>query len=156
MDLSRPDALEIALGNLAPFDALICLGPGTPLRALDELTPAQLQEDFAGKLFGQIEALRVARGLMREGVVLLTGGAAPEIDGGSGGTAVNASLAAFVTAARRELPEGIRAHVVAPGWVTESIPPGWDIPHSTPAAKVAAAYRHALTTPDAPAVITIP
>ncbi|MGW1340934.1 hypothetical protein ACWCOV_07750 [Kribbella sp. NPDC002412] len=93
---------------------------------------------------------------MSGGVVLLTGGAAPELEGGSGGTAVNAALAAFVTAARRELPSGVRAHVVAPGWVTESIPAGWDIPHSTPAAEVAAAYRYALTDPEAPAVVTVP
>jgi NADP-dependent 3-hydroxy acid dehydrogenase YdfG len=93
---------------------------------------------------------------MTNGVVVLTGGAAPELDGGSGGTAVNAALAAFITAARRELLKSIRAHVVSPGWVTESIPPNWDIPTSTPAAAVAAAYLHTLTTPDAPAVITVP
>jgi len=92
---------------------------------------------------------------MANGVVLLTGGAAPDLDGGSGGTAVNAALAAFVTAARRELPDGIRAHVIAPGWVTESIPPDWDIPHSIPAAEVAATYRHALISPDAPAVLAV-
>ncbi|MFG1818461.1 hypothetical protein ACGFIF_32175 [Kribbella sp. NPDC049174] len=126
VDLSKPESLKGALGTLMPFDALICLGPGTPLRPLDELSPAQLQADFAGKLFGQIEALRVAARLMTNGVVVLTGGAAPDLDGGSGGTAVNAALAAFITAARRELP--VRAHVVAPGWVSESIPPDWDIP----------------------------
>ncbi|MFG1627944.1 NAD-dependent epimerase/dehydratase family protein [Kribbella sp. NPDC049227] len=156
VDLSRPESLEDALAALAPFDALVCLGPGTPLRPLGELTPAQLQTDFAGKLFGQIEALRVAATVMTNGVVVLTGGAAPELDGGSGGTTVNAALAAFITAARRELPEGIRAHVVSPGWVTESIPPDWDVPNSTPAAVVAAAYLHTLTNPSAPAVITVP
>jgi len=156
MNLSKPDSLEVALGTLAPFDALICLGPGTPLRPLAELTPAQVQADFAGKLFGQIEALRVAAKLMVNGVVLLTGGAAPDLDGGSGGTAVNAALAAFVTAAQRELPDGIRAHVVAPGWVTESVPPDWDVPHSVPAAEVASTYRHALTTSAVPAVLTVP
>jgi NAD(P)-dependent dehydrogenase (short-subunit alcohol dehydrogenase family) len=156
VDLSKPESLEVALGTLVLFDALICLGPGTPLRPLAELTPAQLQADFAGKLFGQLEALRVAARLMTKGVVLLTGGAAPNLDGGSGGTAVNAALAAFVTAAQRELPNGIRAHLIAPGWVTESIPPDWNIPHSIPAAEVAAAYRHALSTPDAPAVLPVP
>jgi hypothetical protein len=72
------------------------------------------------------------------------------------GTAVNAALAAFVSVAQRELPDGVRAHVVAPGWVTESIPPDWDIPNSIPAAEVAATYRHALATPDASAVLTVP
>ncbi|MFI7060321.1 hypothetical protein ACIBL3_05005 [Kribbella sp. NPDC050124] len=98
--------MEVALGKLVPFEALICLGPGTPLRALGELTPAQVQADFAGKLFGQIEALRVAAGLMTRGVVLLTGGAAPNLEGGSGGTAVNAALAAFVTARGGSCPTG--------------------------------------------------
>ena len=103
-----------------------------------------------------VEALRIAAGMMTNGVVLLTGGAAPDLDGGSGGTAVNAALAAFVTAARRELPDGVRAHVIAPGWVTESIPPDWDIPHSVPAAEVASTYRHALATSAVPAVLTVP
>ncbi|TCO19187.1 hypothetical protein EV652_114167 [Kribbella steppae] len=79
VDLSKPDSPEVALGTLAPFDVVICLGPGTPLRPLAELTPAQLQADFGGKLFGQIEALRIAAGLMTNGVVLLAGGAAPDL-----------------------------------------------------------------------------
>lgn len=155
VDLAVPAALAPALSALAPFDALVCVGPGTPLRPFAELTAAQLADDVTGKLFGQVEALRAAVGLLPDGgVVVLTGGARPELVGGVGGSTVNAALEAFVEAARRELPAGVRAHVVAPGWVAESVPPGMDVPASIPAATVAMTYLRALTDPAAPAVLT--
>jgi NAD(P)-dependent dehydrogenase (short-subunit alcohol dehydrogenase family) len=156
VDLADPAGLGVALGALAPFDALVCVGPGTPLRPFAELTAAQLAADFAGKLLGQIEALRVGATLLSGGgVVVLTGGAEPELPGGVGGCTVNPALERFVVAARRELPAGVRAHVVAPGWITETVPAGLEVPSSVPLAEVAAAYLRVLTDPVAPAVTRV-
>lgn len=157
VDLAHPEDLAAALGALAPFDALVCVGPGTPLRTFAELTPTQLATDIAGKLLGQIEALRTAVELLPAGgVVVLTGGARPEMVGGIGGSTVNAALEEFVEAARRELPAGVRAHVLAPGWVTESVPAGMIVPTSVPVGEVAAAYRRVLLDSTAPAVVRVP
>lgn len=156
LDLADPGSLAAGLRAVGAVDAVVNAGPGTPLRPLGELVPTQLVDDVTAKLFGQVELLRWSA--CSASVVVLTGGARPDLAGGLGGSLVNAALEAAVVAARRELPRGARAHLVAPGWIAETLPVDLGVhePDAVPVAAVADRYRWLLEDPAAPAVVRVP
>lgn len=60
--------------------------------------------------------------------------------GSAFGVLTNAGLEAFVAAAARELPRGLRVNAVSPGWVSETLAALGEPEGGTPAADVARSY----------------
>lgn len=142
-DLSEPATVEGLFRAVPDVDAVVCCAANAPTADLVESGDDEFLAGLPGKLLGQVRLARTALHHVRDGgSITLTGGTFVEpLPGGSFGALVNAGLAAFVEAAARELPRGLRLNLVAPGWVRESLEAfGWDPAPGVPAADVARVY----------------
>ena len=144
VDLERPETVGALLAPARTFDAVVvCAGTGGwgPLEKLSD-------EDFAfslrDKLMGQVNLIRVAKNLLKDGgSITVTSGvlASQPMPGSAAISLVNAGLEGFVRAAALEMPRGIRVNVVSPPWVKESLRAmKMDDAHGLAAAEVAKAY----------------
>jgi NAD(P)-dependent dehydrogenase (short-subunit alcohol dehydrogenase family) len=148
VDLERPETVHAFLTQAKPVDAVVvCAGSGGwgPLEKLSD-------EDFAfslrNKLMGQVNLIRTAKDLMKDGgSITVTSGilSSQPMPGSAAISLVNAGLEGFVRAAALEMPRGIRVNVVSPPWVKESLRAmKMDDSHGLAAAEVAKAYVKAV------------
>ncbi|QBD75572.1 short chain dehydrogenase [Ktedonosporobacter rubrisoli] len=144
-DLSTLDALFAAVSAV---DGVVCVAASVGLSPLESLSDTDVVLAMKGKLFGQVALLqRAAKHLRDGGSITLTGGTFKSyIPGSSLGALVNAGLEGFIRSVAREMPRGIRANLVSPGWIRETLlAMGQDGSEGTPASEVARAYLEAVT-----------
>lgn len=143
-DLTDTESLRALFEAEAPFGAVVCAAGVAAFGALERLSDDAFQRSLASKLMGQVNLLRAALPHIAEGgSVTLTSGVLSQhpIPGSAAISLVNAGVEAFVRAASLELPRGIRANVVSPPWVQETLEAmGRDPAPGLPAATVAQAY----------------
>lgn len=148
VDIGSQDSIHQLFEAISPFDAVISAAGAARFSALEALTDEDFQFSLANKLMGQINLIRVGLPFIADGgSFTLTSGvlSAEPIPGSAAISLVNAGLEGFVRAAALELPRGIRANVVSPPWVSETlVARGMDSPGGMPAAQVAAAYVEAV------------
>ncbi|WP_410650637.1 SDR family oxidoreductase [Amycolatopsis sp. cmx-4-54] len=157
---SRSGELKVDVEQPATFDALFAAEPGIEhvvccagsgsLVPVDGGTDEEFIQGLQGKLLGQVFLLRHAIPQLPDGgSVTLTAGRIPEsLHGSAFGVLTNAGLEAFVAAAARELPRGLRVNAVSPGWVSETLVALGEPEGGTPAADVARCYVEAVETAD--------
>jgi NAD(P)-dependent dehydrogenase (short-subunit alcohol dehydrogenase family) len=144
VDLERPETVATLLGLKKAFDAVVvCAGSGG-WKPLEKLTDEDFAFSLRNKLMGQVNVVRTAKDLVKDGgSITVTSGilATHPQPGSSAISLVNAGLDAFVRAAALEMPRGIRVNVVSPPWVKESLRAmKMDDSHGMSAADVAKAY----------------
>lgn len=144
-DRASIDALFQAIGIA---DAIISAAGLGKFAALAELTDADFAFSLGNKLMGQVNLVRIGTRYVADGgSFTLTSGilAQHPIPGSAAISVVNAGVEAFARAAALELPRGIRANVVSPPWVAETLSAmGRDPAGGLPAAVVARAYLRSL------------
>ncbi|SEF22729.1 short chain dehydrogenase [Variovorax sp. NFACC27] len=147
IDLAEPQTIDALFDAVPEVDAVVSTAASVRLARFGTLSDEELAHALRAKLFGQIALLQRAVARLREGgSVTLTGGSFDGVlPGGSAGALANAGLEAFVAQAAPELPRGLRANVVAPGWVRETLD-ALDLqgPRGTPAREVAKLYVQAV------------
>ena len=144
VDLASTDSIRKMFDMAGEFDAVVSTAGQARFGTLVELS----DEDFAiginNKLMGQVNLIRIGYRLIRsKGSFTLTSGilSREPVVGSSAISLANAGIEAFVRAVALELPRGIRANVVSPIWVSETLAAmGRDTASGMPAEKVAQAY----------------
>jgi NAD(P)-dependent dehydrogenase (short-subunit alcohol dehydrogenase family) len=144
VDLERPETVATLLGPTKAFDAVVvCAGSGG-WKPLEKLTDEDFAFSLRNKLMGQVNVVRTAKDLVKDGgsITVTSGILATQPQPGSTAISlVNGGLDAFVRAAALEMPRGIRVNVVSPPWVKESLRAmKMDDSHGMSAADVAKAY----------------
>ncbi|ONI85154.1 short chain dehydrogenase [Saccharothrix sp. ALI-22-I] len=143
VDIGDPASVDRMFGEVGEVDAVVCAAAHARLVSLTDVSDEQFAEGLRDKLIGQATLLtRSLRHLRDGGSVTLTAGNFTRPSPGSAiGVLVNEGLQGFVRAAVPDLPRGIRANVVSPGWVRETlIALGGDPDGGVPARDVARAY----------------
>jgi NAD(P)-dependent dehydrogenase (short-subunit alcohol dehydrogenase family) len=123
VDLTEPDSIQRVLDKVGPLDAAVCTAGTTPYGPWDELDRDAWMTGINSKLLGQVELVRRATGVVREGgsFTVITGILAREpIRTGSVAAAVNGALEAWVVASAGELWGRYRINAVSPTVLTES------------------------------------
>lgn len=142
------DAASIArlFADVGQVDAVINAVGSVPWRRLDDLTPADYESAFRGKVLAQIDVARFAQSMLADGgsITLTTGILArAAVPTGAAAAMSNGAIESFVIAAAAELTRGIRINAVSPTVLAEATgyhdlfagyPP-------VPAAAVGEAYR---------------
>jgi NAD(P)-dependent dehydrogenase (short-subunit alcohol dehydrogenase family) len=148
VDLGDRASIDALFHSIGRFDAVISaagLGKFGPLAALSD---ADFAFSLGNKLMGQVNLVRIGTQFMADGgSFTLTSGILSQhpIPGSAAISVVNAGVEAFVRAAALELPRGIRANVVSPPWVAETLTAmGRDPAGGLPSAVVAQAYLRSL------------
>ena len=149
VDISEPASIEAMFAGAAPFDAVVCTAGSARFGPLTELTDDDYLFSLKNKLMGQVNLVRIGRRFIAaNGSFTLTSGvlAREPMPGSSAISLVNAGLEGFVRAAQLELAPGVRANVVSPIWVKETLAAlGRDSAAGMPAALVARAYVASVT-----------
>lgn len=143
VDLGDPASIDRVFQVVGEVDAVVCAAAHARLTPLAEMTDEQFADGLRDKLIGQATLLmRSLKHLNDGGSVTLTAGNFTRPSPASAiGVLVNEGLQGFVRAAVPDLPRGIRANVVSPGWVRETlIAMDGDPAGGTPARDVARAY----------------
>lgn len=143
VDLDNPDSIDALFASVRSVDAVISVAASVKLTPLALLSEEDIAFGLKSKLLGQIALLRCATNHLKDhGSITLTGGTFKEVIADSAmGALVNAGLEAFVHAAAPELPRGLRANVVSPGWIRETLMSlGMDSTDGMPVRDVARAY----------------
>jgi NAD(P)-dependent dehydrogenase (short-subunit alcohol dehydrogenase family) len=123
IDLTDPGSIQQLLDKVGPLDAAVCTAGTTPYGPWDDLDRDAWMTGINSKLLGQVELVRRATGVVREGgsFTLITGILAREpIRTGSVAAAVNGALEAWVVASAGELWGRYRINAVSPTVLTES------------------------------------
>ena len=148
VDLASKASIERLMEAVQPFDAVISAAGQAAFRPLQELSDDDFQLSLSNKLMGQVNLVRVGLRYIKEGgSFTLTSGvlARQPMAGSAAISLVNSGLEGFVLAAALERPRGIRANIVSPPWVSETLQAMGMDPHGgMPAAVVAKAYVHSL------------
>ena len=143
-DLTDPESLRALFEAEGPVGAVVCAAGEAAFAPLADLGDDDLRLSVESKLMGQVDLLRAALPHVADGgSVTLTSGvlARHPIPGSAAISLANAGVEAFVRAAALELPRGVRANVVSPPWVRETLEAmGRDPSPGLPAAAVAQAY----------------
>ncbi|SHF03470.1 short chain dehydrogenase [Streptoalloteichus hindustanus] len=145
VDVERPDTVDALFATVSGIDAVVCCAASGGLTTVDAGSDEEFTLGLHGKLLGQVLLLRRAVHHLRDnGSVTLTAGTfETPMRGSAFGVLVNSGLEAFVGAAAREMPRGLRVNVVSPGWVRETLA-AVGREGGTPAADVARAYVDAV------------
>jgi len=158
VDMASPDSIRAMYERAGPFDALICAAGQARFAPLGELEEEDFEFTMTNKLMGQVNLLRLGSELINDGgSFTLTSGilAQKPMPGSAAVSLVNAGLEGFIRAAALELPRMIRANVVSPPWVRETlIKMGKDPEPGMPAGQVAQAYRQSVERNDSGQVIS--
>ncbi|HEY3412735.1 MAG TPA: short chain dehydrogenase [Armatimonadota bacterium] len=143
-DITSNESLQTLFKQVAPFDAVVIAAGEGRFKPLEELSDEDFQFCLSNKLMGQVNAVRIAMGLINDGgsITLTSGVLAGEPTPGSAAISmVGAALEGFARAAALEAPRGIRVNIVSPPWVSETLAAmGMDPSGGMPAAEVAGAY----------------
>lgn len=145
VDMASPNSIRAMFIAAGHFDALVCAAGQGRFAPLSELEEEDFEFTLANKLMGQVNLVRIGSEFINgSGSFTLTSGilAQKPMQGSAAVSLVNAGLEGFVRAAAMELPRMIRANVVSPPWVRETlIKMGKDPKSGMPAEQVAQAYR---------------
>ena len=144
VDLASTDSIRKMFDMAGEFDAVVSTAGKARFGTLEELSDKDFAIGINNKLMGQINLIRIGYPLIRNnGSFTLTSGVLSQepVVGSTAISLVNAGIEAFVRAVALELPRGIRANVVSPIWVSETLAAmGRDTSNGMPAEKVAQAY----------------
>lgn len=146
VDIGDPASIGRMFAETGQVDAVVCAAAHASMTPLAELGGGRLEEVVRHKLLGQASLLAQAVPHVRDGgsITLTAGDFAEGVPDSAAGVLTNEGLQAFVRAAAPDLPRGIRANVVSPGWVTETLASsGSD--GGTPADEVALVYLGLIT-----------
>lgn len=148
VDMASPDTIRAMFEAAGRCDALICAAGQARFAPLAELEDEDFSFTLANKLMGQVNLVRIGSEFMKDGgSFTLTSGilAQKPMSGSAAVSLVNAALEGFVRAAALELPRMIRANVVSPPWVQETlVKMGRDPAPGMPVEQVARAYRESV------------
>lgn len=148
VDIRDSDSIDRLISIIGPLDGLVSCAGSTKFGTFDELSTEDIAESLANKLMGQIALARAAVPAIRDhGVIVLSSGllSVNPIKGSTAKSVANAGIEAFVHAVALELPRGIRAVAVSPGWVGDApADPIKDPRPFTTARQVAHAYLEAV------------
>jgi NAD(P)-dependent dehydrogenase (short-subunit alcohol dehydrogenase family) len=141
IDIGDPASIDRMFGEIGAVDAVVCAAAHASMTPLAELGDGRLAEVLRHKLLGQASLLAQAVPHVRDGgsITLTAGDFAEGVPDSAAGVLTNEGLQAFVRAAAPDLPRGVRANVVSPGWVSETLA-ATGAAGGTPADKVAMAY----------------
>jgi NADP-dependent 3-hydroxy acid dehydrogenase YdfG len=119
------DAASIArlFAEVGQVDAVINAVGSVPWRRLDDLTPADYEAAFRGKVLAQIDVARFAQSMLADdGSITLTTGilARAAVPTGAAAAMANGAIESFVIAAAAELTRGIRINAVSPTVLAEA------------------------------------
>lgn len=148
VDIATKTSIQQLFEAVAPFDAVVSTAGQAKFNALTDLSDEDFQFSLTNKLMGQVNLVRLGLPYISDnGSFTLTSGvlAQEPMPGSAAISLVNAGLEGFVRAAVLEMPRGIRANVVSPPWVSETlVAMGRDPGVGMPAAQVAAAYQESV------------
>lgn len=147
VDLDNLGSIDALFASVRDIDAVVCVAASVKLTPLALLSEEDIVRDLKSKLLGQVALLRRAASHLNDcGSITLTGGAfKTPLPGSAVGALVNAGLEGFVRAVALELPRGLRANVVSPGWIKETLVNlGQDSAGGTAVSEVARAYVEAV------------
>jgi NAD(P)-dependent dehydrogenase (short-subunit alcohol dehydrogenase family) len=151
VDLASTESIRKMFGSIGEFDAVVSTAGVARFGMLGDLTDDDFAIGLNNKLMGQVNLIRLGYQRVRDnGSFTLTSGVLSQepVEGSSAISMVNAGVEAFVRAVALELPRGIRANVVSPIWVSETLVEiGRDGADGMPAAKVARAYIECVEGP---------
>lgn len=147
VNMTDSASIDALFASVPDINAVVCCAASAALTPLDSPCDSDFLAGLPGKLLGQVTLVRRALNYLRDdGSITLTSGRFKgPIPGSSFGALVNAGLEAFVQAAAREMPRGLRLNVVSPGWVKETLVGlGMDTTDGTAASHVARTYLAAI------------
>ncbi|KZB83817.1 SDR family oxidoreductase [Amycolatopsis regifaucium] len=146
VDVGQPATLDAVFDTEPGIGHVVCCAGSGSLVPVDGGTDEEFVQGLHGKLLGQVFLLRHAIPRLPDGgSVTVTAGRIPEtLRGSAFGVLTNVGLEAFVAAAARELPRGLRVNAVSPGWVSETLAALGEPDGGTPAAEVARCYVEAV------------
>jgi NAD(P)-dependent dehydrogenase (short-subunit alcohol dehydrogenase family) len=124
VDITSENSIKKLFEQAKNIDACICIAASGPLDNFASLTENQLQKDFKGKLFGQINVVLIGQHYLNDnGSFTLTTGifADKPYKGVTGGAVVSGALHSFVLSASIELPRNIRINAVSPSLIEDSV-----------------------------------
>ncbi|MGW4833786.1 short chain dehydrogenase [Amycolatopsis japonica] len=150
VDVEEPATVDALFAAEPGIEHVVCCAGSGSLVPVDGGADEEFTQGLQGKLLGQVFLLRHAIPHLPDGgSVTLTAGRIPEtLRGSAFGVLTNAGLEAFVAAAARELPRGLRVNAVSPGWVRETLAALGEPEGGTPAADVARSYVEAVENAD--------
>ena len=144
VDIMDPASIRALLTRIGRVDAVVNAAGRAVFKQFSELTDADFDFSLRSKLMGQVNLFRLALdSIADDGSFTFTAGylARYPMRGSAAVSLVNAALEGFSRAAALEAPRGIRANVVSPPWVTETLQKlGRPLTGGIPAAAVAQAY----------------
>ena len=147
VDLGDPRSIESLLAEVGELDAIVSTAGVAKFGKLDELSDEDFALGLGNKLMGQVNLIRLGRRHLRDrGSITLTSGILARMPNPMSSmlTMINAGLEGFVRAAALDLPRRLRANVVSPPLVAETVVKmGWGT-GGLPAARVAEAYVQAV------------
>lgn len=148
VDLGSRESIEQLFEKIGEFDALICAAGNARFKPLMQLGDEDFAFSLANKLMGQVNLVRIGERYIADGgSFTLTSGvlANRPMPGSAAVSIVNAGVEAFVRSAALELDRGVRANVVSPPWIRETLEAmGRDGSHAMAVADVARAYTASL------------
>jgi NAD(P)-dependent dehydrogenase (short-subunit alcohol dehydrogenase family) len=142
VDITRPTSIKAMFAALGKLDGVVCCAGRGVMRPLMELTDEDIQTTLAGKLWGQMNLVRLGVDYVNDsGVFLLTAGffSKSPIPGVSAVAMVNGAIESFARGAALDLPRGIRLNTVSPPWIKETAE-ALGVPGGLPAADNAEHY----------------
>lgn len=147
LDLTDPASIDVALAAVGRFHAVVCTGAHGPLTPVVDVSAEVYGSAARAKLLGQVHLVHASLRHLAPGgsITLTTGRFDRTVSGAAVGASINAALETYVAVAAPELPRGVRANVVSPGWVSETLrAAGLPEADGTPAAEVARLYLRAV------------
>jgi NAD(P)-dependent dehydrogenase (short-subunit alcohol dehydrogenase family) len=148
VDLGDSASIERMYAAVGTVDAVISAAGLGKFGPVASLTDADFAFSIGNKLMGQVNLIRRGIAFVADGgSFTLTSGilAQQPIPGSAAISVVNAGVEAFARAAALELPRGLRANVISPPWVSETLTSmGRDPAGGLTAAVVAKAYVRSL------------
>jgi NAD(P)-dependent dehydrogenase (short-subunit alcohol dehydrogenase family) len=143
VDIEKPDSIRSAFERLAPLDAIVVAAGSGPFGALDELSEDQFYSAIRTKLMGQVNVVRLAAGVLRQGgsITLTSGILSRSPWPGSAPVAmVNGALESFVRAAAIDRRDMHRINAVSPPLIAETAEKRGMHEKGVPVRKVAEVY----------------
>ena len=155
VDIASPESIRRMYDAAGEVDAVVGCAGSARFKPLAQLEDDDFAFSLGNKLMGQVNLVRLGIGRVRGSFTLTSGVLSQEpMPGSAAISVVNAGVEAFARAAALEMPEGVRVNVVSPPWVSETLAAmGRDGAGGLPAATVAKAYLHALTSRESGATI---
>lgn len=160
VDITDAESIARLFAAVGQVDAVVCAVGTVPWRRFDDLTPADYEAAFRGKVLAQINVARFGASFLADGgsITLTTGVLArAAVPTGAAAAMANGALESFVITVATELTRGIRINAISPTLLVEAteyyelfaeFPP-------VSAAAVGAAYRDVIEGTMTGAVIPV-